>query len=48
MDASWTWSDLAPARAGGRPLPNHVRLMFVVMSLAAGIGLGDLLRLVIA
>jgi hypothetical protein len=45
MDATWTWTDIAPARAGGRPLPHHVRLFLLTASLASGVLLGDFLRL---
>ena len=45
MDATWTWTDIAPTRAGGRPLPNYVRLALLTTSLASGVLFGDLLRL---
>ena len=44
MDATWRWGDIAPARAGGRPLPTHVRLLLLTSALSAGILLGDLVR----
>jgi hypothetical protein len=45
MDTTWTWTDIAPARAGGGPLPNHIRFMLLTASLASGVLFGDLLRL---
>lgn len=46
MEATWTWTDLAPARAGGRALPNHVRLMFITSALGVGLVFGEALRLI--
>jgi hypothetical protein len=41
MDTTWTWSDIAPERAGGRALPNHVRLMLITAALAIGLFIGE-------
>ena len=48
MDATWTWTDLAPARAGGRTLPNHVRLLLLTAAMGGGVVFGELVRLIAA
>jgi hypothetical protein len=48
VDATWTWTDLAPARAGGRPLPNHIRLFLLTAAMGGGVIFGELVRLIAA
>jgi hypothetical protein len=45
MLITWQWRDVAPARSGGRPLPNAVRFFFVTVAFGGGVLFGDVLRL---
>jgi hypothetical protein len=44
MDITWSWADIAPARAGGRALPTHVRMLLLTSALSLGVMLGELFR----